>query len=229
MTSYILQTYFGTYQSRKCLAVFLWLLLIQVSFSPLLAQTLWPQFGMAYKTTVGGFALESQTHLQGLELWLRPLPKYSFSIQYLSNQPVPFTHAATQERPLPLQQVDVMMGKTGGEYLLRWHAHGGLGAIWGIRFADDGLSCDRPSEMLDGPFCTRITESFWYPSVSGKVGVKFVPAHYLSLGLDLQTILTPAGGTFFPMLSAEIGLLRDSVWLRRRYSLTQRKRYNKVF
>ncbi|MEL6533969.1 MAG: hypothetical protein AAFQ98_01090 [Bacteroidota bacterium] len=193
------------------------------------SQTLWPQFGLAYKHSIGNLALDNRTNLQGLALWVRPVPRYSFSAQYISDRFPPFVPLAPMASPEVYHQVDVMGGRSWGEYLLRFHAHGGLGAIWGTRYLPGAVPCT-PAERAQNPaFCATLTESFLLPSLSAKVGVKFVPAHFFSLGLDVQAIITPTGGTFFPSITAEMGLLRDSVWLRRRYSLTDRKRYNKLF
>jgi hypothetical protein len=86
-----------------------------------------------------------------------------------------------------------MAGKYYGDKLFRAQLQGGIAAIREIG----------PSEPSDPNFFTA--------GLVLKTGLKFIPLHFLSLGLDLQSNLNFKKPLFMPLLSIEIGRLRAKI------------------
>ncbi|MDF1561107.1 MAG: hypothetical protein P1P83_13015 [Bacteroidales bacterium] len=91
------------------------------------------------------------------------------------------------------QQVGLMAGKYYGEKLFRIELQGGIAALWEVGESD-------PSE----------------PGIATaglvlKTGFKFIPLHFLSIGLDLQGNINSKKTLFMPLISIEIGRLRDKI------------------
>lgn len=92
------------------------------------------------------------------------------------------------------RQVGIMAGKYYGDRLFRVQLQGGLAPIWEI-----------------GPRDSSEPEKFSTVGLALKTGFKFIPVHFLSIGLDLQGNLNPKKSLFMPLVSIEFGRLREKI------------------
>lgn len=92
------------------------------------------------------------------------------------------------------RQVGIMAGKYYGDRLFRVQLQGGIAPIW-----------------VTGPRDSSEPEKFSTVGLVLKTGFKFIPLHFLSIGLDLQSNLNPKKSLVMPLVSIEIGRLRDKI------------------
>lgn len=92
------------------------------------------------------------------------------------------------------RQVGIMAGKYYGDRLFRVQLQGGIAPIWQI-----------------GPRDSSEPENFSTVGLVLKTGFKFIPLHFLSIGLDLQSNLNPKKSLIMPLISIEFGRLRDKI------------------
>ncbi len=92
------------------------------------------------------------------------------------------------------RQIGLMAGKYYGDRMFRIQLEGGIASVWEI-----GLK-DFPE-----------TENFSTIGLVLKTGFKFLPLHFLSIGLDLQSNFNREKSLYMPLLSIEIGNLRSKL------------------
>jgi hypothetical protein len=96
------------------------------------------------------------------------------------------------------RQVEILFGKYIGTRQLRLQYQGGFAPTWGIKkgyYTDTGDYIEEESYMTFG--------------LTGKLGLKILVSHSVSLGVDLQGNLNLKNPMFFPSVSIEIGKLRE--------------------
>ena len=91
------------------------------------------------------------------------------------------------------RQAGLMGGKYYGDRLFRFQLQGGIAALWELGPAD-----------LSDHDVTAVGFVL-------KTGFKFIPLHFLSIGLDLQSNLNPKRSFLMPLISIEVGKLRDKI------------------
>jgi hypothetical protein len=84
-----------------------------------------------------------------------------------------------------------MAGRYYGDRLFRIELQGGIAALWGGGESDPS----DPGNISAGLVL--------------KTGFKFIPLHFFSIGLDLQSNINSRKPLFMPLISIEIGKLRD--------------------
>lgn len=111
--------------------------------------------------------------------------------------------------PSPAQyynQIGIMMGQFVGEELFRFQYQAGIAPIWGIK---------RTGLIQEGTGLLS-TDYYDYKNFStvglvAKLGFKIYPAPYFSIGIDLQANINLENTVYMPMISIEIGKLRDKI------------------
>jgi hypothetical protein len=91
------------------------------------------------------------------------------------------------------RQVGIMAGKYYGDRLFRVQLQGGIASIWEIGAPDES----------DPHFSTF--------GLVLKTGFKFIPLHFFSIGIDLQSNFNSQKPLVMPLVSIEIGRLRDKI------------------
>ena len=91
------------------------------------------------------------------------------------------------------RQVGIMAGKYYGDKLFRAQLQGGIATIWEMGYSE-------PSDP-----------KFFTVGLILKTGFKFIPLHFFSIGLDIQSNLNSKKPLFMPLLSIEFGRLRDKI------------------
>jgi hypothetical protein len=100
-------------------------------------------------------------------------------------------------------QIGLMIGKYIGDELFRFQYQAGLASFWGLKRTDlisQGLFGDKYN-----------SEKFFTIGLTTKLGFKIVPLKFLSIGIDLETNINLENIVFTPMLSIEIGKLRNGI------------------
>lgn len=103
-------------------------------------------------------------------------------------------------------QIGLMLGKYKGDRLFRFQYQAGLATFWGLK----------RTELIkegSGIFSSDKYESdnFFTIGLTTKLGFKIVPLTFLSIGIDLQTNINPENTVYMPMISIEIGKLRNKI------------------
>jgi len=152
-----------------------------------------PKIGL-YKTTSDkeGFA-------GGLELNFFK-NKFLFSTDYYR-----FEEFVLFESPSEyFNQIGLMAGKYNENGIFRLQYQVGLGLIWGLK---------RTTIILENPpglFNTQYeSKDFIAVGFIPKLGFKFIPFSFLSIGIDLQANINLKNTVFTPLISLEIGDLRN--------------------
>lgn len=105
--------------------------------------------------------------------------------------------------------IGIKIGQYKGEKRFRFQYQVGLATF-----------CGRKRTELIGkyvrsgsPFYVRTYDSEQYETVgfTSKIGLKFVALRFLSIGLDVETNINSKNSFWMPMLSIEIGRLRDKL------------------
>jgi hypothetical protein len=91
-------------------------------------------------------------------------------------------------------QSGIMIGRYYGNRLLRMQFQGGIAPIWGTKHENN-------SDFT----------GFFTLGLVLKSGFKFIPFRFFSVGLDLQSNFNNKKFAFMPLLSFEIGKLRDKI------------------
>ena len=127
--------------------------------------------------------------------------KFIYSIDYLGHNKIGILIGFSG----PSQnQFDIMMGKYIGEKYFRFQYQAGINVFWG-EYSSPGGS--QAWVGLGGgsrkPFSTIGAVS--------KAGLKFIPLKKLSIGMDFLINLNFVNTMFIPMLSIEVGELRNAI------------------
>ena len=100
-------------------------------------------------------------------------------------------------------QLGIMMGKYKGEKYFRIQYQAGINMFWG-EFSNPGSS----NPWIGG---SSSSSSFFTVGAVSKVGFKYIPLKYLSIGIDFQINLNSVKTLYMPMFSIEIGKLRNAI------------------
>jgi hypothetical protein len=100
-------------------------------------------------------------------------------------------------------QINLLFGKYNGNNKWRFQYQAGLGWIWGTLRTDV-----RDISSNQYYFDTYLTKGFYAVGVPLKIGGRFIPIKFMSLGIDVQANLNIISPTIRPMLSLEVGRLR---------------------
>lgn len=103
-------------------------------------------------------------------------------------------------------QIGIMYGSYLGEKLFRLQFQGGLSGFWGLRRTDELVWSG--SSWGGG---TYKGEKFFTIGIPLKLGLKVIPFHFLSFGLDLQANINAKKKIFYPTVSVEIGKIRKKI------------------
>ncbi len=113
-----------------------------------------------------------------------------------------FNEAAVFVSPVEkFQQIGLMGGKyfDKGNFRLQYQA--GLGLLWGLKRTNEIINQSGFNE-------TYKSKNFMTVGFLPKLGLKYIPASFLSVGIDLQANFNLERTAFMPMLSIEIGYLK---------------------
>lgn len=108
------------------------------------------------------------------------------------------------------RQIEILFGQYIGTQSVRLQYQGGLAPTWGVR---DSYYKDTGEYFEDEPYLTL--------GLTGKIGLKLLLSHSVSLGVDLQGNLNLKNPMFFPSISIEIGKLRERDMEREKYETHQ--------
>lgn len=103
-------------------------------------------------------------------------------------------------------QIGLMIGKYVGDELFRFQYQAGIAPFWGIRRTElikEGIG------IFSSDYHEK--ENFFTIGITLKLGFKIVPTSFLSIGIDLQTNMNLENTVYMPMLSVEIGKLRNKL------------------
>jgi len=91
-------------------------------------------------------------------------------------------------------EVDLLIGRYIGENKFRFQIEGGLGALWGIN--ETGYSTDYRKEDI------------FAIGIPVKLGFKYMPARFISLGIDFQAHINGKKPIYMTFGSIEVGILK---------------------
>ena len=87
----------------------------------------------------------------------------------------------------------------------RFQYQGGIGIFWGTLRTNE--YDEENSGLLNNVYYTDEVSAVGFPL---KIGGRYIPFNFLSIGIDLQANLNFKKSLFRPMLSIEIGKLRSN-------------------
>ena len=145
-----------------------------------------PKIGPAF-TMLGGNNLPSA----GLEFNILK-NKFIYSLDYIAHN------------FLNQNQIAIMMGKYKGDKYFRIQYQAGINMFWG-KYSTTGTTQPWINTSVGN------SSSFYTLGAITKVGLKFIPLKNLSIGTDLLINLNLKETMFMPMLSIEIGKLRNAI------------------
>lgn len=95
------------------------------------------------------------------------------------------------------RQMGILFGGYWGSGHVRIQYQGGVAPTWGIL---NGYYNE--AEYVD-------SKPYFTFGLTGKLGLKLMVSHFMSLGVDIQGNLNPKNPVFYPSLSIEIGRLKE--------------------
>lgn len=103
-------------------------------------------------------------------------------------------------------QMGIMIGDYIGEQYWRMQYQAGLSLFWGTKrtYLISGGSGWFGGAIYD-------TENFFTLGLPVKLGFKFVPFHFLAIGIDLQANVNLRNSLIMPLISLELGNLRNKI------------------
>jgi hypothetical protein len=148
-----------------------------------------PKLGVTYGADYfGGIA--------GIEL-NGTLNQFMFSVDYFSGKESIWFFETIET----YHQLGIMFGRYEGVKLFRFQYQAGVAPAWGIERGDYIETGFLEGYYEEDPFSAL--------GLALKLGFKLVPLHFLSVGIDLQANISAGHSVFMPLLSLEIGMLRD--------------------
>jgi hypothetical protein len=163
------------------------------------SQTKIEKYSVSGKLTLD---LLSEFYAEGIEL--NALSKsYIYSVGYYYGEDYEFLGDGPKEK---YNQINLLFGK----YIdlknkkFRFQYQGGIGMIWGIKRTDE-LDTTNSNILTNYYF----TEKFSTIGIPLKIGGRYIPFKFLSIGIDLQANINSTRTILRPMLSFEIGKLRN--------------------
>jgi hypothetical protein len=97
-------------------------------------------------------------------------------------------------------QIDFLIGKYIGDGFFRFQFQGGIGTFWGFK---------RGARI--GSYFDHEKNNFFTLGIPLKLGIKLLPAKFISIGMDLQANLNFKKTTSMVLLSIEFGRLRNKI------------------
>lgn len=157
-----------------------------------------PQYGL-YFSHQSDFG-----YVAGVEL-NASVNKVLYSLDYLYFKEADFLFWGPEPRER-YNQIGCYAGTYFGEKYFRFQLQGGLSAIWGYDRTDVYL--DGGSDFGGGKYQA---EKFVEIGMPFKLGFKLIPVYFLSIGIDVKAGLTLHRQLIYPMISMEIGRLRNKI------------------
>ena len=126
-----------------------------------------------------------------------------FSVGYYYGEDYEFIGDTPTEK---YNQLNLLFGKytDSKNEKFRFQYQGGIGMFWGIKRTDELDTTN--SNILTNHYFTEKFSTVGFPL---KIGGRYIPFKFLSMGIDLQANLNFQKSIFRPMLSLEIGKLRN--------------------
>ena len=97
-------------------------------------------------------------------------------------------------------QIDFLIGKYIGDRLFRFQYQGGLGTFWGFKRGDK-----------IGSYFDHKKDKFFTIGIPLKLGLKLIPARFISIGIDFQANINFEKPTGMAFISLEFGKLRGKI------------------
>ena len=154
-------------------------------------------------STKGTMDILSNFYFEGYEINVFS-KSYLYSIGYYYGEDYEFLGDAPTEK---YNQLNLLFGKyidTKNEKF-RFQYQGGIGMFWGLLRTDQYN--EENSGILTNTYFTKEVSTVGFPL---KIGGRYIPFKFLSIGIDLQANFNFQKFIFRPMLSIEIGKLRSS-------------------
>jgi len=129
---------------------------------------------------------------------------YLYSVGYYYGEDYDFLDETPTEK---YNQLNLLFGQyfdTKNEKF-RFQYQGGIGMFWGTIRTDE--FDEENSNILTNAYITEEISTIGFPL---KIGGRYIPFKFLSIGIDLQANLNFQKTIFRPMLSLEFGKLRSS-------------------
>ena len=142
---------------------------------------------------------EDEGQTLGLELNLIDVKDIIYSIDYYA-----FEEFTLFEESEKFFQIGLMSGKCYGNKYLRLQLQGGL-SIFSGRLKTDNIISEGTGAFGNDEY---EREDFITCGLVGKVGLKFIPVKYISVGVDFQANINTKNIVYMPMISFEFGKLR---------------------
>jgi hypothetical protein len=100
-------------------------------------------------------------------------------------------------------QVNIMLGQSRAKKLCRFQYEIGLGTFWGTKRGD----------FISSGYLTSTYEKddFTTIGIPAKIGFKFVPFTFFSIGIDFHANLNSEKPLVMPMISIEFGKIREKL------------------
>ena len=152
---------------------------------------------------IDGFAINPKIGPAFTELGGNNLPSAGIEINILKNKFI-YSLDYIAHNFLDQNQIGIMMGKYKGEKYFRIQYKAGINIFW-IKHSTTGKTQPWFNTSRGS------SSSFYTVGAINKVGLKFIPLKNLSIGTDLLINLNFKNTMFMPMLSIEIGKLRDTI------------------
>ena len=129
---------------------------------------------------------------------------FLFSVGYYYGEDYDFLDETPTEK---YNQLNLLFGKyhDSKNEKFRFQYQGGIGMFWGTLRTDE--YDDENSGLFNDAYFTKEISTVGFPL---KIGGRYIPFKFLSIGIDLQANLNFKKSIFRPMLSIEIGKLRSS-------------------
>ena len=150
-----------------------------------------------------GFAINPKIGPGFTKLGGNDLPSAGLEINILKNKFIYSLDYITHNF-LDQNQIGIMMGKYKGDKYFRIQYQAGINMFWG-KYSTTGTT--QPWINTSG----GSSSSFYTVGAITKVGLKFIPLKNLSIGTDLLINLNFKNTMFMPILSIEIGKLRNAI------------------
>ena len=129
---------------------------------------------------------------------------FLYSVGYYYGEDYEFLKDTPTEK---YNQLNLLFGKyhNSKNEKFRFQYQGGIGMFWGTIRTDE--YDEGNSNIITNAYITKEISTIGFPL---KIGGRYIPFKFLSIGIDLQANLNFEKSVIRPMLSIEIGKLRSS-------------------
>ena len=140
--------------------------------------------------------------IKGIELNILKSKKI-YSLDYYKYEELTLFGPTPDE---PFTQLGLMIGEFKGDKFFKFQYQAGLSVFWGFKRT-------KLIKKGSGMFSSDKYESdnFFTCGLVTKLGFKIIPFTFLAFGLDLQTNLNFENTVYMPLISIEIGKLRNKI------------------